>query len=251
MRAVLTHPLVSVVVAVALLVPASASSAPPPAPAAPRVDAALAKRRFEAGVSLGHEGRFPEACAAFADAAAASPLWALARFELARCVRLLGADIGVDPFAQLEVAEKDLQRPVLHIERARLLEDRGEVPQAFAAWMRALTMMPAEVRALEGAARTASLLAQRDGGASSAGIRTARERLEAWVQRQPGDVAAWVRLGELEEAAGRLPEAERAFIEAAVRSLDKRRGAALLGRFAVRAGSKSAADRARKIAEGR
>jgi tetratricopeptide (TPR) repeat protein len=202
-------------------------------------------------VSLGHEGRFAEACAAFADAATASPLWALARFELARCVRLLGEDGGVDPVAQLAEADKDLQRPVLHIERARLHEDRGEIPQAFAAWMRALTMMPAEVRALEGAARTASRLALDEGLRTQAGVRTARERLEAWVQRQPGDVAAWVRLAELEEAAGRLVEAERAFVEAANRSLDKRRGAALLGRFAVRSGSKTAADRARKIAEGR
>ncbi len=146
---------------------------------------------------------------------------------------------------QLAEAERSIQKPVLHIERARLLEDRGQHAAAFASWIRALNMMPAEVRAIEGAARTAHAL-PRPGGAT-----VERDRIRSWLERQPHDVAAWVRLGEVAELAGDLVEAERAFIEAGQRSIDRRRGAAIVGMFAARTGSKNAADKAQQILQRR
>jgi len=224
-----------------MAVPQAHSAPPMPGPAPSVDDPERARGFFQEGSRLMHDADFDAACTAFRQAAAASPLWALARFELAQCFRIRGYSGDLDPLEELAEAERSIRKPVIHIERARLLEDRGQNAAAFASWMHALDMLPSEVRAIEGAARTASALPL-PGGAS-----VERDRIKAWLNRQPQDVAAWVRLGELAERRGDLAEAESAFIEAGQRSADRKRGAALVGLFATRTGSRTAADKAQQI----
>lgn len=237
-----TRVLSAVTLLLSLATASSALAAPPPArPTTSVDDPDRARALYEEGTRLMQSAEFDDACAAFRGAAAASPLWALARFQYAQCLRIRGISGDIDPMAELSEAERTIQKPVLHIERARLQEDRGQPAAAFVSWMRALEMMPSEIRALEGAARTASALPRPQGAIVE------RERITAWLARQPHDVAAWVRLGELAELRGDLVEAERAFIEAGQRSVNPRRGAALIGLFAARSGSRVAADKAQQL----
>jgi tetratricopeptide (TPR) repeat protein len=243
--AVAGEPQVCVFAQSATAAPPPPRTAPPSSPAAPApaLGPEAARKAFDEALALEQKGRIADACQAFRVAVDALPVWGLARFELGQCLRLLGepTDSGVDALAEIEAAERDLQRPALYVEKGRLLEDRGRPVDAFAAYVRAIDMMPAEIRAWEGAARTAAVAAP------------ARERhyLEGWLARQAHDPAAWERLARLHEREGRLADAERAWLEVAQRSADRRRGAAALGLFAARSGSRSAAEKARRLADER
>jgi tetratricopeptide (TPR) repeat protein len=241
---------------------------------------ALARVAFDRGLAARQAGELPAACEAFREAVSILPVWPLAQFEFAQCVRLItpvaswnacmpdprvsdapaAGPVGPRPFAAEPVADTrcptgaltagDLLRsalaeagsgvasPAVRIEVARLHEDAGDHRAAHAAYADAHAAFPAEIRALEGLARTAPVAA---GGVE------ARATLEAWLARSPYDVAALWQLAEVCEALGDIPAAESAWIRFADRAVARPRAVALLAAFADRTGSRAALERARKL----
>jgi len=206
--------------------PTPAAPTTPAAPAGPvstGADAAKAAEVFQRGMELDREGKLAAACVAFAEAVRLTPIFGLARYELAQCQRLMG-DIEGDSLGHITEAEKDMKRPPIYIERGRILEDRGDKDQAAAAYKEALTLLPAEVRAQAGLARVAEAT---DG-------KTALERLQVYTQSNPQDPAGWKKLAEIAEAQKKLPIAEAALMELVNVAKNKKQAIAALHAFATR-----------------
>ncbi|MCA9514515.1 MAG: tetratricopeptide repeat protein [Myxococcales bacterium] len=227
MRRALPH-LAATVAALALAAsPASAGE-----PRGPAGDAGgRAAVVFQDGLKLKAEGRLAESCDAVGRAAALTPDWGLARYEHARCLRLLG-DLDGHASAAIEAAERVLQRAPIYVEKGRLAEDRGDAAAAAAAYEMALQVAPAEVRALFGLARVAREAAPKE----------ALERAEQLVQRYPGLIAAWRELALAAEAKKKLPRAEEALRKVVELSPNKRAAWAALGTFAQRTRQKKLQD---------
>jgi hypothetical protein len=216
---------------------------------------ALSRAAFDRGLAARRAGDLPEACEGFREAVAHLDVWPLARFEDAQCQRLVTpacdweacaspATDGVgacrsrraEALASLDAAGRGgVRSPAVLIEVARVHEDAGDPGAARASYEAASTSFPAEIRALEGLARTA-------------GDRPdARRDLEAWLARSPHDLAALWRLAEVCEVRGDVACAEAAWLRFADRAVARPRAAALLRRFAARTGSRATLERARKL----
>ncbi|MGM0574564.1 MAG: tetratricopeptide repeat protein [Myxococcota bacterium] len=181
------------------------------------------------------KGRLLDACAHFRRAVDLTPTWAMAHFELGRCLRLVGDPAG-EARAHLEEAVERLpDRPLLWIELARLEEDQGHREAALEAWREALGLSPADARVGDALAR----LAPAGEGAPTL------ERLRRKTRRSPSDAAAWRRLAEVAESMGALDEAEEALEHLLELAADPRSAAAALGRFGLRHDRPGAVRRAR------
>ncbi len=222
---------------------------------------ALARAAFDRGLEARRLGDLPTACAAFGDAVDHLPVWPLARFEHAQCLRLVTpatawdacqspASTASEPCATrrtqalaalVSAGEGGIRSPAVLIETARVHEDAGDLTAARAAYAAAARTFPAEIRALEGLARTAPDL-------TASEPTVARTDLEAWLARSPHDPAALWRLAEVCEGLGDVSCAEGAWLRFADRTTCRPRAAALLRAFAERTGSRAAAERARKLA---
>lgn len=212
----------------ALALAGSAASAGEPLDPGGRAAAA-----FQGALRLKAEGRLSDACDGIARAAALTPSWGLARYEHARCLRLLG-DLDGRAAAEVEAAERALPRAPVYVEKGRLAEDHGDAAAAAAAYQEALALAPAEVRALFGLARVSRAVAPK----------AALERAELVVARSPGLIAAWRELALAAEAKKKLARAEAALRKVIELSPNKRAAWAALGTFAQRTRQKKLGDEA-------
>ncbi len=212
------------------------SPAVPTTPVSTGADAAKAAEVFQQGMVLDREGKLGLACVAFAEAVRLTPAFGLARYELAQCLRLTG-DIEGDALMHITEAEKDLKRPPVYIERGRILEDRGDLDGAAAAYKEALTLLAAEVRAQQGLAHVAE-------GADG---KLALERLQIYTQSNPHDPAGWRKLAEIAEAQKKLPVAEQALVQLVTVAQNKKQAIAALHAFALRTKKKDLATRAMEM----
>lgn len=230
----------TVVAALTLVGPradAASPDGPPTADAAAGEDpASEAARLFGEAVALEREHRFSEACPRFARAVELTPAFALARFELAQCLRMIG-DLDGGAEGHLAASAAGLPAAPVLVERGRLAEDRGAYPLAISAYREALVAMPAEARAIAGLARLAE---------GRAGL----PRAQAFVDANPFSVAGWRKLAEVAEAARRYPLAEQALVEVVKLSSNKRAAAAALGAFGQRTGRASAVAAAARVDRG-
>lgn len=223
--------------AAALALAAAPAGATPPQGAAGEDAASAAARLFGEAVALEREHRFGEACPRFAGAVELTPNFALARFELAQCLRMTG-DLDAGAEGHLAASAADLPAAPVLVERGRLAEDRGAYPLAISAYREALVAIPAEARAIAGLARLAE---------GRAGVAIA----EAFVDANPFSVAGWRKLAEVAEAARRYPLAEQALLKVLELSSNKRAAAGALGAFGQRTGRASAVKAAARAAAAR
>ncbi len=233
----------------------------------PPGDPVRAGAAFDRAMTFDRDGDLTAACERFLAAAVLAPSWGIARYQAAHCVRVLGdfagspaprsdadptrglreqfagslaprSDAGLDPLAELAMAERlDVKRTPVYLEKARLLEDRGELAAASVAYREALAAQPAEVRAQQGAARTAT----------TEGPRAALERLQGYVAAQPGDTAGWLELARLAEAQKKFAIADKAYEQAIVLARNKRRAIAALGAYGQRTHQNAVVERALKL----
>lgn len=229
----------------AVVVGAVGVAAPPgptPAPALPTVptgpistgaDAAKAAEVFQRGMLEDRDGKHAAACVAFTEAVRLTPAFGLARYELAQCLRLLG-DLEDDALVHVTEAERDVKRPPIYIERGRILEDRGDLVGAAAAYKEALALLPAEVRAQAGLARVAE----------AADGKLALERLQIYTQSNPQDPAGWRKLAAVAEAQKKPAIAEQALLSLVEVARNKKQAIAALHAFATRAKKKELAAKA-------
>ncbi|MFO0748904.1 MAG: hypothetical protein U1F43_25045 [Myxococcota bacterium] len=236
----------ALVAALALGPSAAAAPPPPPTPTAPTpppaaptgpsstgADAAKSAEVFQKGMELDRDGKLAASCVLYAEAVRLTPVFGLARYELAQCLRLTG-DIEDDALVHITEAEKDMKRPPIYIERGRILEDRGDKDGAAAAYKEALTLLAAEVRAQAGLARVAE----------AADGKLALERLQVYTQSNPQDPAGWKKLAEIAEAQKKLPIAEQALLQLVECAKNKKQAIGALHAFAVRTKKKDLADKA-------
>ena len=228
--------------AVAPLAPGHAAP-PPPGPAnplgvGPPGDPVRAGEAFDRAMTFDRDGDLTAACERFLAAATLAPSWGIARYQAAHCARVLGDFGALDPIAELAMAERlDVKRTPVYLEKARLLEDRGDLAAASVAYREALAAQPAEVRGQQGAARTAT----------TEGPRAAFERLQAYVAAQPGDTAGWLELAKLAEAQKKFAVADKAYEQAIAIARNKRRAIAALGAYGQRTRQNAVVDRALKL----
>ena len=227
---------------------AAAPAPPPPVEAAqpPTVappersstgeEAARAATRFQEGLALRREGKLGPACDAYREVVDLTPQFALAHYELAQCLRLLG-DLDGRALAHLDLAAQEVQRPPIFIERARIAEDRGDRAAAIEAYQAAAKLAPAEVRAVVGLARL---------GEKSDGKATL-QRAQQYVDRYPMSIAGWRKLAEVAEDWKKYPVAEEALRKVLELSPHKRAAAAALGAFGQRTKKKKLVEDALRL----
>lgn len=182
------------------------------------------------------DGDLDLACRRFGNAVALTPTWAMARYELGRCLRLVGDPDG-DAEEHLRIAADGLpDRGVVRLEMAKLLEDQGRPKEARKWYREALVLSPADVRADAGAAR---IFPPKAADKALPALRRVQRRL-------PGELAWWSRLAEAAEGAGLLDEAEEALRRLLEASADRGRAAARLALFGRRTGREKAVQAAAK-----
>jgi len=224
-----------------LLVP-SVQAAPPPAAApAPAersstgADAAQAAEIFQKSLALKREGKLGPACAGYQQVVDLTPQFAVAQYELAQCLRLLG-DLDDKALEHLKKAEEQVKRAPIYIEMGRIAEDHGDREAAIEAYQTASKLAPAEVRAVAGLAR---LAVKKDG-------RSSLQKAQQYVDRYPGNIAGWHKLAQIAEAWRKYPLAEQALRKVVELSPNKRAAAAALGAFGQRTRRRQAVEEAKR-----
>jgi len=171
------------------------------AAAPPSEDAAtLALRAVGQGAVHLRNGDLFLACHWFRQGVDLAPTWPMARYELGRCLRMVG-----DPHAE---ADKHLKAAInaqphrfaFRLAQARLVEDQGSVSMARTAYTKAARLSPDDVRGQDGLAR---LVRPTDG-------QVALERLRRFIRKHPLNLAGRALLAEVAEALGANDEAEAA-----------------------------------------
>lgn len=176
------------------------------------------------------DGEIFLACYRFREAVDHSPTWPMARFELGRCLRLVG-DPHKEAQKHLRVAIRDQpRRSAFHLAMARLTEDQGDHLAARLSY-EAASRADAKARGVQqGLARQAL---EADG-------QVGLERLRRLVAREPHDRAARYLHSRIAESLGALDEAETSLRWLLDRSLDRCAASAALHAFGERQGRRSA-----------
>lgn len=192
---------------------------------------------LKAGMAEQREGRLVEACALLREATELTPTWDLAHLAMASCLRLVGDPFGTAASHLDKAGAVGSDRPGMHVELAKLAEDKGDLERARLEWQRVSELAPADVRPLAASARL-----------SGPGE---LERLRALTRRQPMNLAAWGKLADAAERARQLDEAEAALRWILARTANRTRAAARLGRFGERHGRAEALQAAREVLHSR
>lgn len=199
-------------------------------------DAAQAADIFQRSLALKREGKLGPACDGYLQVVELTPQFALAQFELAQCLRLLG-DLDGNALKHLEIAEQQVKRAPIYIEKGRIAEDHGDRDAAIEAYQMAAKLAPAEVRAVAGLAR----LGEKSDG------RTSLQRAQQYVDRYPGNIAGWHKLAQVAEAWRKYPLAEEALRKVVELSPNKRAAAAAFGAFGQRTKRKKVIEEATRL----
>ncbi|PIE66009.1 MAG: hypothetical protein CSA24_01130 [Deltaproteobacteria bacterium] len=228
--------------------PEPARSRPAAAPPAPTVtrsstgdDAAKAAEVFREGLALERKGEYGLACDAYAKAVTLTPDWALARYQYARCLRLLG-DLDNQAAKHIAVAETQIRRPPIFIEKGRIAEDHNDREAAIDAYAKAFELAPAEVRAQAGLARLSD---------DATTDRRALGRMKAYVSRYPRSIAGWRQLARLAEQRRKHKVAEEALLKVIELSPNRRAAVAALGAYGQRTRRRKVVERAHKLLRAR
>ncbi|MEE2779263.1 MAG: tetratricopeptide repeat protein [Myxococcota bacterium] len=169
------------------------------------------------------------ACYRFREAVDLAPDWAMARYELGQCLRLLGDPHGE---AKAHLQRAITQQPGRHgfqLALGHLAEDLGDRPTARKAYTRASHLSPTDRSAQQGLARM---------GTKAEG-QTALERLRREVARHPRDRAIRRLHAEIAASLGANVEAEESFRWLLQNSHDRCRTAAAMWAFGVSSRSRS------------
>ncbi|TNF37986.1 MAG: tetratricopeptide repeat protein, partial [Deltaproteobacteria bacterium] len=214
-----------------------ATTAPAPAPrSSTGADAAKAAEIFQKSLALKRDGKLGPACEGYQQVVELTPQFAMAQYELAQCLRLLG-DLDGKALEHLMIAEEQVKRAPIYIEMGRIAEDHGDRDAAMKAYQAASKLAPAEVRAVAGLARLAE---KKDG-------RSSLQKAQQYVDRYPGNIAGWHKLAEIAEAFRKYPLAEEALRKVVELSPNKRAAAAALGAFGQRTRRKKAVEEATRV----
>ena len=224
------QPAVSVLGALMLCLPgiaaAHAAAEPPP----PGLQA------LGQGAALLSQGRHYEACRRFRAAVDLEPEWAMARYELARCLRLIG-----DPHRQAllhidRALASQPQRSSFRLERALILVDRGALDAA-------LAIVAQEVpspRAARERARDNSMHATTRGQLLRLRLQALRPQvttikaLQDVTRERPYSLEIWRSLAAASERLGQLELAQHAWTSLAKKSRNPSRLWGALGAFGER-----------------
>lgn len=205
------------------------------APALLAADAAtLGLEAVRKGHALLRANRTREACAAFDRAASLLPTWWIARYERARCGRLLGHDFETLA-PHVEAALKFAPANAMVHELAGFVhEDAGSLSRARDEYREALRLYPN----LSGAARRFAWLELEAGDAAAA-----LARFRDLLVRHPNDIQALEGIARAALATGDHAEAERALIRLGARSSYPAQALARLAELYRRLGKSGAAER--------
>jgi len=170
------------------------------------------------------------ACYRFREAVDHSPTWPMARFELGRCLRLVG-DPHNEAQKHLMVAIRDQpRRSTFHLAMARLNEDHGDHQGARGSYETA-SRADGKASGVEGGLARHAL--ESDG---QAGL----QRLRRLIAREPHDRAARYLHARIAESLGALDEAEASLRWLLDRSRDRCAASAALHAFGERQRRRSA-----------
>ena len=163
--------------------------------------ATRAMRHVSEGTKLRRAGDLLDACRHFRFAVGLTPTWPMARYELGRCLRLIGDPLG-DAGAHLEVARQGLpERIGAPMELGRLAEDRQDVKRARVWYRHAAEIDP------ESKEPTLALARLGCAGAGMASFEHARRLVRANGE----DPAAHRALADASRAAGFKEQAREAY----------------------------------------
>jgi Flp pilus assembly protein TadD len=172
------------------------STAPVPEDRAER-----AMQHVSEGTKLRRSGELLEACRHFRFAVGLTPTWPMARYELGRCLRLIGDPLG-DAGSHLEIAHRGLPGRIAAVmELGRLSEDRRDSKSARVWYREAVEIDP---KASEPPLALARL------GCSGAGI-ASFEHARRLVRADATDPAAHRALADASRDAGFEEQAREAY----------------------------------------